>query len=365
MLDRLCRILRGETPAHPIGDDGEALFALAREHRVHLLLAQRLKAHGIVLPEALLAETRLEAVRDVLRTRELTRVVAALDAQGCAPLVFKGAALAYSHYEDSWLRPRLDADVLIDAARHGVAVQAFGGLGYVRPAMTAGRLVMHQEIFMRPERGVGEHVIDLHWHLANPNVVADALPHRELRSRAVGVQTFAGSLTVPSPPDALLIACLHRAAHHDDSEHLLWLYDIHMVAQRLGADEWRCVVEIAARSRIKAIGLRGLELSMNRFETLVPATVLDALRRGDHESAEPSAVFLQKGLRPLGVLGADLRALGPVAGLRLILEHLFPPPSYMREAFGATHGALLPAAYARRIVRGVRKWLRPSAPAAE
>jgi hypothetical protein len=50
----------------------------------------------------------VEAVRDTLRVRELVRVVSALEAHGCAPVVFKGAALALTHYPDSWLRPRLE-----------------------------------------------------------------------------------------------------------------------------------------------------------------------------------------------------------------------------------------------------------------
>ena len=65
--------------------------------------------------EELRDEERVEAIRDTLRVRELLRVVSALDATGCEPVVFKGAALALTHYEESWRRPRLDRRPIIGA----------------------------------------------------------------------------------------------------------------------------------------------------------------------------------------------------------------------------------------------------------
>ena len=58
-------------------------------------------------------EMRAAAVDDVARTRELVRVAGALEGAGCRPIVFKGAALAHTHYRQPWLRPRLDVDVLV------------------------------------------------------------------------------------------------------------------------------------------------------------------------------------------------------------------------------------------------------------
>jgi hypothetical protein len=63
-------------------------------------------------------------------------------------------------------------------------------------------------------------------------------------------------------------------------------------------------------------------------------------------------VFLRAGLRPFDRLRADVAALGAAGGARLIAEHLFPPAAYMRQKYGLRSGALLPVAYARRIVGG-------------
>jgi len=350
MTRELCVLLEGGAcpPDGRVAD----LVALARAHRVHLLLARRL-AHGT--PEDLRHEARVEAVRDTLRVRELVRVVSALETGGCAPVVFKGAALALTHYPDSWLRPRLDADVLVDPASRARAAAALAALGYERPPMTSGRYVMHQEMHVRADAVVGEHVVDLHWKLANPNLLAALPAHADLRARAVAVAAPGGPVHVASPADALVIACVHRAAHHAGSEELLWLHDIHVVATRLTAEEWTAAARVAVQGRVAAIVLAGLELTARSFGTVAPAAALELLSAGAHE---PSAVLLRPHLRPVDRVKADVRALGARAGARLIAEHLFPPATYMREKYGFRSGALLPLAYARRLVGGAAEWLR-------
>jgi hypothetical protein len=348
MMRELCALLEGG--ACPPDGRLPDLVALARAQRVHLLLARRLARHA---PEDLRHEARVEAVRDTLRVRELVRVVSALEAGGCAPVVFKGAALALTHYSDSWLRPRLDADVLVDPACRARAAAALAALGYERPPMTSGRYVMHQEMHVRGDAVVGEHVVDLHWKLANPNLLATLPGHADLRGRAVAVAAPGGLVHTASAADALVIACVHRAAHHAGSEALLWLYDIHLVASRLTAEEWTRAVDVARRAGVARLVRDGLDRAVVVFGACAPPAMLDALATAGREA---SAVFLCGDLRPLDRFRADLAVLGPVAGSRLIAEHLFPPASYMRQKYGLHSRVLLPVAYVRRIVGGAAGW---------
>jgi len=99
----------------------------------------------------------------------------------------------------------------------------------------------------------------------------------------------------------------------------------------------------------------GLDAAARAFGERAPATVRDALAAAGREA---SSVFLRTDLRPLDRLRADVSALGAAGGVRLIAEHLFPPVSYMRERYGLRSGALLPLAYARRIVGGAAGWFR-------
>ena len=335
-----------------------SLLALARTHRVHLVAAHQLARQA---PEAVSAdlrgEMRVEALRDTLRVRELARVTAALERDGCDPLVFKGAALALTHYPDSWLRPRLDADILVPPGARTRAASALAALGYTRPPMTSGRLVMHQEMHVRPDATLGEHVVDLHWRIANPNLLGGLASHGELRSRAARTVADGVPVAIAGPADSLVIACVHRAAHHGGSGELLWLLDVHLLARRLSAEEWRLAVDIARRGQVAALVHRGLELSEGAFGALTPPEVTRDLRRA-LLAPEPSAVFLREGLRPLDRLRADVAALGAARGLRLVAEHLFPPRSFMRQKYHVHSDVLLPLAYARRIVEGAKGWFR-------
>ena len=353
MMRELCALVAGGAAACPEARVPE-LVALARLHRVHLLVAPRVPS------EALRVEARVEALRDTLRVRELRRVTAALDAAGCAPVVFTGAAHALTHYTDSRRRARLDADVLIDPASRPRAAAALAALGYTRPPMTAGRYVMHQEMHVRPDAGVGEHVVDLHWRLANPNVLSRLPAHEALRSRAVAVED--GALHVASAADALVIACVHRAAHHAASGELLWIYDIHLVASRLTAEEWTLAAGIAQRAGVAGLVRDGLALAAGAFGDSAPAAVLDTLASAGREA---SALFLHHDLRPLDRLRADVAALGLVGGARLVGEHLFPPASYMRQKYALRSSLSLPLAYVRRIVSGARGWFAAAAPATQ
>ena len=49
----------------------------------------------------------VSVLTDAVRVRELTRSCARCEEAGAAPLVFKGAALAHTHYAESWQRHAL------------------------------------------------------------------------------------------------------------------------------------------------------------------------------------------------------------------------------------------------------------------
>jgi hypothetical protein len=339
----------------------EHLVHRARLERVHLLLASALTACGPLrswlpddLAKELTLELRMTAAQDAARSREVARVVTGLEAVGCSPMVIKGAALAHSHYRDPWLRPRVDTDLLIDADVHERATHVFARLGYERPPFVSGRLVMYQEMFVKAEAGGLEHVFDLHWRVANPQAVSLVLTHRSLLDRATSVDVSGVSVRVPCSVDALVLACVHRAAHHHDSEDLVWLYDIHLLAQGLSDSEWTSILARARDGAVVGLCARGLAMAAGCFGTHVPLEVAGALAT---PVDEPSRLFLTKGLRPLVRLASDLRALGPVDRLRLLHELLFPPRTYMREAFG--NDGWLPWLYVRRVLGGARKWARP------
>ena len=270
-------------------------------------------------------------------------------------MVFKGAALAHTHYPESWHRPRNDADVLVASGSRDAVFAVLDASGYRRRTFVSGELVMYQLPFDRTDHLSVEHSLDVHWRIANPQVVSHALSHDDLVSRSVIVHAAGYPMRVPCAVDSLLLACIHRLAHHPDYEKAVWFEDIHRLAAGLTVSEWRDFVERAAHRSVRALCLNGLKRAQERFGTSLPQDVLKDL---DDGTAEPSAIFLRKDLRPIDRLASDLRALSPLGAARLMREHLFPPAEYMRQSYGVRHRALLPVYYAVRALAGVSKWFR-------
>ena len=74
---------------------------------------------------------REAALYDEIQRSDLRKLMRALSAEQLHPILFKGAALASSHYAEAWLRPRGDADLLLseaEARRAGVILEARGFL---------------------------------------------------------------------------------------------------------------------------------------------------------------------------------------------------------------------------------------------
>jgi hypothetical protein len=303
----------------------------------------------------------ISVLTDAVRVRELVGVLRALEDAGAMPLVFKGAALAHTHYAESWQRPRADADVLIVPGSREHVFAVLRQLGYQQPTFISGDLVMYQAPFDRVDHLGIEHVLDIHWRIANPQVVSQVLTHDELVARSIIVRVQDHGMRVPSPVDSLLIACVHRAAHHPDVEQRYWMEDIHRLASGLGQSEWQVFTARAANRSVRAICWEGLKRAEALFQTTLTPDVRTALSAG---ASETSAVFVRTGLRPVDSLAADLRLLGPVGAARLLREHLFPPAHYMQVKYGVTSQAWLPVYYASRVLNGIWKWWRPYVSAA-
>jgi hypothetical protein len=215
---------------------------------------------------------------------------------------------------------------------------------------------MAQTPFVHVGRLGREHALDVHWRVANPQRLAELPGYDELASRARTITVRAQAMKTPCPVDALLLACVHRAAHHNLSDDLIWIYDIHLLAQSFTDTEWRRFVTLAAKYEVRALCLNGLETASSCFHTPVPRDVISQLDVAT-EVPERSAVYLRKDLTQLDHVLADLGPLAPRARMQLVFEHLFPPAQYIREKYGVRRGSLLPFLYVRRAVKGIGRWL--------
>jgi len=348
MNDAVCEWLRRPAPS---GLPSADVLAAARTEGVHLVLADRFAVPGLA------EELRRAAVLDEIGARELRAVLAALAHAGVRPVLLKGAALAYTHYPRPELRVRSDTDLLISDHARTRTADALTALGYFRADEVDGDVAVAQFHFIKTDRHGVHHQLDVHWRVSNARVFADVLSYAEADHDGVPLPALGPHARAASNVHALLIACVHRIAHHDDAENLLWLLDVHLLAGAMTADERERFIQLARARQMHAVCARTIALSQAAFGKLDAAWA--AGLSADAPQDEPSRAFIGGGMRQADILLSDLAATPAWADrVRLMKEHLLPAASYMRARYPRWPAVLLPAAYAYRVLCGLPRWFR-------
>ena len=334
---------------------GDRLFSRAADEGIEALLCSEIVVNRLVRSHDRKAwQARLAGITaaDAARHAELVRVVEGWTAEGLDALLLKGSGLAYTLYPAPWLRPQSDVDVWCQPSEAPRMRRSLERLGYAEIAgwNNEGK---HQFHYLRTDGCGIPRLIEVHLRVANPEAFAHALPFAAARAAAVHVPGVPGGWTL-SPPHALLLACVHRAAHHYGSRRLIWLYDIHLLAGGLSGDEWSSFGAAATAGRVAAVCRDGLAAAAASFGTVVPAEADAALATGD----EPSRYFLEAP-RELDVRLSTLRATPTWQGrARHVRGWLFPPATYMTARYGLRHRWLLPFWYGYRAVTRLPSWWR-------
>jgi len=350
-------------PPAPASVDMSRLLATATRHRVLLLAGWLLRAAGRLIDwpsefvEAFHRSERDAIAIDCLRHAELARVLEAMQAADLRVLLFKGAALAHTHYPAPHLRPRADADLLAASTEMPTVAKLLLRLGYARQNEASGRLVSYQGHYVKVDRYGVAHALDVHWKISNLQALADRITHEEVWRNRVGLAAFGASASTAGDAHALLLALVHRAGHHPGSRNLLWIYDLHRLATGLSAAGMGQVHDIAAARGLSSIAADGLMLARDTFGTVGVEPLVEALRAATPR--RPEAIVVQGPWTLARLLRLDLAALpGWRARARLLREHLLPSPSYMRARYRVTSDLLLPSLYVWRVLAGAPKWLR-------
>ena len=353
---RLAAVLRGEPPALPPGVSPQQWLGRADYHGIISLLDACLGPDGEPWRQQLAHEARQAAARDIVREAELRQALDAFDAAGIPVLLLKGVHLAYAWYPRPDLRPRLDSDILIATDARPAVGEILTGLGYRQPGHPTGELLNYQAPYEKTRDGLQLHVFDVHWRVANAQAFSNLLPYDEMIREATAMPRLSPSARGPSLVHALMLACTHRVAHHFDSNRLIWLYDIHLLASAMSADDWERFHSLAKRWGVVRVCGHSLERAVSCFATVLPEIV--AARLHTTGSVESTAAYAGPPRRHIANVVSDLQALaGWGDRLRLLRQHVFPPRAYMREVYAKSSRAPLPVLYARRIVRGARRWL--------
>lgn len=352
----LCRWLRGAPcawPANGDADSGRALVELCVGEGVAGLIYSRCCGEAewsswpLEVREGFARHARMSTAMEMARTLSLREVIDALARAGIESLLLKGAALAYTHYESPGLRVGSDEDLFISARDVRAALGVLSDLGYsIRGTLYAS----HQ--FGAVKQGIGgvTSYLDIHWRISNSPRYARFLGFEEASERSIPIAEVSRVARGLGVVDALMLACVHRAANPDhDRDRLIWLFDIHLLVESLDGSQRSEFVALASGRRTAAVCLEGISLSQSWFGTTIPESFMAQLAAAAAEESTDRRYADSY----LSLVLDDLRAL-PDSGqrLRLLRELAFPPIETMQARFGVSNPVLIGILYFWRGLRG-------------
>jgi hypothetical protein len=342
--------LRGETSDWPDALTADEILALVAHGVAPLVYAQ------VRVPQ-LREDAMRAAAYESMRAHDLGEVLAALDERGVEALILKGTALAYDLFPAPELRPRSDTDLLIARDDLPALRDAMLALGFVENSSSGDEHGLRQAVFTRAP-GM---VYDVHWSATNVPAFDAALRFDDVRTRAISLPGLGPHARGLSHVDALLLACIHRIAHHHDSDRLIWLVDIELLRARMSRGEHERFWRQAAEGRVVGVCARSIAAADAWLSRQPHDLAEEFLSHEERMREEPSRVFLDREITHGGVMAASLRALPWRARIERLRQLAFPPAEFIRARFAPRHPLLLPWWYVYRGVRGVARLFRRAA----
>jgi hypothetical protein len=347
----------------PLSEDGCADVLLRIDfHGVAGLIAPRIGDLGSVpatLRAGIVERVVAAEVWEAEHLRILRRVLSALGDAGIKPLLLKGTGVAYRCYDPPSLRRRGDTDVLVPPDKFETAIAALIAVGGSARDMPAGPVEgCARHVVFRSVIGT-QHEFDVHFDLSGHPALRRLLSWEGLTASAVPLPALNSAARACSDVDALVIAAMHRLKHRQagyyaggvrflSPDRIIWLYDIHLLAQSLDAENWHRLVERAGALGLSGAVAMALEASTDALGTSCAPGMIEALKaRGVDEAATR---FLMA-----GAFGQTMMDLGAMQGrdkFRYIAKLAFPPATHMRETFSDVRPNWLPWLYLYRAGKG-------------
>ena len=281
----LAKAINGQPTCLEKFDDNEILNQAAH-HGIGLLLYTNLQAGTITgvsenLKEELKSATYPQAAKDMLLNNATQKLLDLLTKNEIPALLLKGTPVAFLYYPDTYLRSRCDTDIYIDEthledtakllSKHNYELSGLGKRKHSSKQFVAAKEITQQNFLH----------FDMHWKLSNRVMFRATLPFKECLQSSQPVTGLGPNARALSITDLMLHACIHRIAHGRNTERnrLIWLYDIHLIAEAMSKTELDHFLEKARQKTIAMLCADALETCQTLFNTTLPEHFLSRLKK--------------------------------------------------------------------------------------
>jgi len=318
--------------------DWQELLTTAHQEGLAPMLYRTIQAQGWsgAIPEPVfrsLSELYYTSVaHNTLLFTELDNILPVFKQNNIPVVLVKGASLACSLYPERDLRPMMDVDCLVPWADHQQALRLLGEMGYQQDArdQVPGLHAM-SDYHANLKGGPGNRVIfELHWGLVSSPLAWYAAPVEWFWEHT---EPWNGDCRTKqlTPLAHLIYQSAHTMLQHGGNQILLiWLYDLHLLAQS-GLIDWQELVAQAGHLRWGGVVAQALRMTQAAFDTLLPDGLLEQLAQNNDPAVDRLVAFKQRfgGVRLL-YDWYSLVALRGMPRLRYVIGMIFPSPAYIR-----------------------------------
>ena len=270
--ERLARLISGTT-------DFEYLFYLADFHGITPLLAHNLSQTELInlLPETyqerLNGSFQNNVYRNMFLSEELGKLLSVFNQHGIETISIKGIILSEQLYVNPLLRISTDIDILVDSGKITSARSLLVEMGYQELIEKRKRKHSFHHVYYRDS--VYPLVIELHWNLKDPSIVA--FPISEVWHRSQEYQFHENDTRILSPEDNLLY--LAYSPLTQDGQLLKYLYDIaQLLKTHRNTINWDFILDSANALGISPTIYYSLKWSREFLGAPVPALVIEKLK---------------------------------------------------------------------------------------
>jgi hypothetical protein len=260
--------------------DWDYVLQKAHEHAIMPLVCRNLSAFPDAVPTETLHQLQAEfadhARRNLFDTRELLKLLAAMDQHGIRAVPYKGPVLAARAYGDVALRTFIDLDILVHErdilrAKELLLARGFETLKTeLSREQEEARLRTRDQkdiVFLHPDLSIR---VELHWRIAS--LFHFAVDNNLLWSRLETITLGGSEVSVIDAADMLLILCVHGAKH--SFKRLQWICDIAELIRANPNLDWDHVVDQASKARSIRMLHLGLLLASGLLGAKIPRELM-------------------------------------------------------------------------------------------
>jgi hypothetical protein len=268
--------------------DWDYLLENTLRHGMEPLLYWRLKSVAPEARENIPAEVWREieqsffynAGKNLLLTRELLKILAALAEQNIDAVPYKGPLVTSAFYPNPALRQYCDLDIFVTRKTVLRARDVLRSLGFASefqwtPAQERAHLHYEDEYVFH--RAADDLTVELHWEF-NARRSGSMLDSKHLWHQREAVVLNGTTVHTFAAQDMLLVLCVHGYKHF--WERLAWICDIAQIIKTRYSDiDWDALLLQAKSTGIERILYLGLALASDLLGAPLPAPVAALVRR--------------------------------------------------------------------------------------